>query len=236
MKVIALARVLNEERNLERFLSRYGRFCDEIILSDSGSVDDSELIARSWGGSGISSAEVTWEKYPPSERIYMGKGLFYTRQPQHVSHLFDLAAEAGADWAIYTDVDMVPSWQLLEKVRSYMEKPEINQINVLQYHCYGFHRYFPEMTTGWAPWAFRLAKNRPEFDFSDPRHLNMSGKLDENDPAVYKPEHPEICLHYFAQDEEEIQRKMDFYARMHRPTAHPKERCGPLARIPEEVI
>ena len=40
MKVVVVARCLNEERNIERFIHGYS-FADLIIVSDGGSIDNS---------------------------------------------------------------------------------------------------------------------------------------------------------------------------------------------------
>ena len=66
--------------------------------------------------------------------------------------------------------------------------------------------------------------------------MGLTGWWKEDEPSTKKPKHPEVLLHYFAQDEASIARKMDYYDRMHRHHEHPMDRCGPLKKIPEEVI
>ncbi|MBK9272869.1 MAG: glycosyltransferase family 2 protein [Saprospiraceae bacterium] len=229
MKIIALVRTLNEENNIQRFCGRYSEFCDEIIVSDSGSTDETIKLAREF-------PKVVIDEYNSLfNRIFTGKNEFYTKQPNHINHLISLAKKHEADWIIYSDCDLVPTYQLINSAREMMQESDVKQIKCKQYHIYGYYRYFPEMTTGWASWAFR-SDLELYCDESDPRQMNMRGGIDENDPAVRKPDHPKVLLHYFAQTEKDIKRKMLYYDKMHRHHAHPKDRCGRLSLIPEEII
>lgn len=236
MKVVALVRTLNEQENIQRFISRYAQFCDHILISDSGSEDATKILADEMAEY-YPKGSIMWSDYTPLERIYVGKDKFYTRQPNHINYLFSMASRMEADWAIYADCDLVPTFQLIDKIRDYMEDESYDQINCRQYHIYGYSQYFPELTTGFAPWAFRLSKVFPVCDTRDPRHMGgLKGRLDEENPKVKRPDGDELLLHYFAQNESEIQTKMDYYNRMHRPQKHPLERCGRLEDLPRELI
>ena len=103
-RISAIMIVLNERKNLERSLPSL-RFCDEIIIVDSGSTDGSIEYARSLG------CTVMHRDFD-----------HFGAQKSHAASL------ASNDWVFSLDADEWVTPELATEIRSLIQNPNLNAI------------------------------------------------------------------------------------------------------------
>jgi glycosyltransferase involved in cell wall biosynthesis len=212
MKTTALVRTLNEERNIEMFCTAY-RWAEKIIISDSGSTDNTVKLAKKF-----KNTEIHYF------RDYIA-GSNRTHQPRHVNQLLDLAGDS--EWIMYGDCDLIPSEELTVELFNVVNNIEVWKIKVPILHIYKWNGFFPDMTSGKSIWAWRPNRIKIRCDESNPLEMNMRGG--EDDTHTLFSNYP--LLHHFAQDEEHIREKIAGYASIGKHIAHPEKRCGRLQTL-----
>jgi len=219
MKIIACVRTFNEELNIRRFMESYV-WADKVIVADSGSQDDTVSIAESYDNARV---------FRFGEKV---KGNGFERPPhgRHINELIMAALQLNADWIIFDDCDCVPSYLLRLHARDLLENTDKDVVFAYRMYMYGDDEWFPGMSVpGQSLWAWRYTVNIWASEKNPLRH-EMLNITKEGEMINF----PRTLLHYFAPDEETIQRKMAFYDK-YKPTksTHPLEFCGKLEKIPE---
>lgn len=226
MKIVLALNVLNEEKNIARILSAYNGWVDKTIIVDGGSTDKTIEIANGFDGVHIMH-------YPAYGTALDGSML--NNITEQVKYLIDWADDLNADWIVYDDCDCVPNYLLREQGKYHIENSTFTTIFVPRLYIYGQDKYFPNMTMDingkYIPslWAWN-ASYALEFEDSL-RHLTIKNLPNHARTEIYPP----YCLlHYFAPDEETIQRKMEMQRKLvGHDVQHPLQFGGKLEDLPE---
>lgn len=220
--IITVCRTRNEERNIERFCTEYSKISDRIMICDGGSEDETIDLAKKFG-------KVTVVPY--KERA-IRKDVWRNPHGKHMNFMFDWAKSEGASWIIFDDCDSVPNKQMKEAAPEAFANPDYHMVKIQRVYLYKTTLYFPKMSNaGFGIWAWRS-------------HVNV--RASEDDPWVHHMEipkeapfiilqKPNALLHYSFPDDEEIQRKKEFYQKAKNLSDwNPLHFGGDLATIEEE--
>lgn len=226
MKIALCLNALNEEKNIGRILSAYHDWVDDILIVDGGSEDRTREIAHSY-----SKADVA--VYPALSEVR--DGIFMNNITKHVEYLCGWANQINADWIIYDDCDCVPNFLLKKQGRFILETSLFDTIFVPRLYIYGENQHFPKMVKPFGEYVGSLWAWKTSFKLElkeSIRHLtimNLPEKFHRNEVSP-----PYCLLHYFAPDEETIQRKMQMQRDLvGHEVQHPLQFGGELESLPE---
>lgn len=178
-KISAVLCTFNEDIWLEECLKSL-QWCDEIIVCDMGSLDNTLSIAK---------------KYTPN--------VINIKRVPYVELIRALAvSHSQYDWIVYTDPDFIfPSQYANELKRKIAEQPSLSCINMY------YHNYFKEheiLHGKWKPsqtYPILFNKNKMEL----PPILHNGFKLIEGD--TFTPEKPIVLKHMWMNSEEHFYQK-----------------------------
>ena len=220
MKIVVIARTLNEEINVDRFCNCY-QWADKILIADGGSSDDTVSKSRKWN-------KVVVQDF--SVRVTLSDGFFYNPRGEHVNFLIDWAKDEQADWIIFDDIDCVPSLDLQLHARNLIDSLCESYIFAYLMFVLGQDKWFPNMNrAGQSLWAWQ------------PKYNDVYAKEDSNTLSMIIPqnsivmlEHPYALLHYFYPDEQTLQRKKAQYVQTGEvnETYNPMTQFGPIEQLP----
>lgn len=230
MKVVVIVRTRNEERNIERFCSDY-EWADCILVADGSSTDR--------------TVELTWQfprvfvrDFPTA--IPLKKGLNRNPHGEHLNFLIDWATRLGADWIIHDDADCFPNYLVKETILSLMKSTNKNYIYITRLYLYKDQGHFPKLAqpikTGvYEPglWAWRATTGLRFKEGIEPhRHQELAFLPPQNEILKLPP--PYCLLHCPWQDDEMINRKLEFYRKSGEVPnmRHPFESSGKLEPLP----
>lgn len=231
MKVVVIARTRNEERNIERFCSDYS-WVDCILVADGGSTDK--------------TVDLTWQ-FPNvyvrdySNFVEMDNGVVRNPHGEHLNFLIAWATRLGADWIIHDDVDCFPNSYVKSSARSIMSNSDMSYIYITRLYLYKDLGHFPKMAQPvkrgrYEPglWAWRTSTGLQFVEGVDPsRHQELVNVPREDEILKLNP--PYCLLHCPWQDDDMINRKLEFYRTSGEVPnmRHPIESCGELESLPE---
>jgi len=226
VKIVLCLNVLNEEKNIGRILSAYHDLVDEILIVDGGSDDRTKDIALSY-------PKVSVDLYPAYTEVR--DGLFLNNITRHVEYLCEWAEEVGADWVIYDDCDCIPNFLLKKQIRFVIETSLFNAIFVPRLYVYGTDKHFVNMVKPFDEYVGSLWAWNTKFKLElreSIRHLTITNLPDKHNRTELFP--PYCLLHYFAPDEETIQRKMQMQRDLvGHEVQHPLQFGGTLENLPD---
>lgn len=230
MNIVVAVRCYNESKNITRFLMGYD-FCDQIVISDGGSTDNSVDIIK------------YHQKYNPKiHLLYFDQqetvnGETWNPDAPHMNYVINAAKELKPDFLIFDDADCFPTAHLKREARYMFSSLESHhtQVNLFRLYMWGENRYFPFMNRDFdleytSLWAWR------------PEHLDIHA--DENvrhgtlvglSPSPYRIEPPSCLLHH-SWSPETIKAKMKRYNELGIPMNHPFCFAGRPKRLPEWAI
>lgn len=142
MSVSVTIITFNEERNIARALESVS-WADEIVVVDSGSVDRTLEIARSY-----------------TDKVYVRDWPGYATQKQRALEL------ASHDWILSIDADEVVTPELKQEILETLKRPAFNGYYISRLNYY---LNFPIRYSGWSPdhqlRLFRKDKGRWQGDY-----------------------------------------------------------------------
>lgn len=214
-RIIVIARTLNEAHNITEFCTNYG-FADKILITDGGSTDGTVTLARRFDNvevRDVSHLQVPLEDAP---------GGFVTPEAEQTNILIDWAMGERVDWIIRDDIDCWPNSHLRRRARQLFATVKLPSIFVYRLYLWGEDQWFPKMSKpGQSLWAWKPAEIDIWAKEGDLLNSGVEGLPAEN-KRVYL-EQPLVCLHYFARNEEEVQRKIAQKAAIGQKSVHPLE-------------
>lgn len=221
--ILVIARCLNEERFLPRFLLGYD-WADGILLADGGSTDDTLRIAAA-------HPKVEVLNFPGRENYPDGRWM--NPENAHAQFLFDHAEARHPDWIVYDDMDCVPNALLRARARTILESETLPQVNAYRLYLWLQRWHFPSMLVGKSLWAWKPSAMRITSDISqDP--FNMEYKSSRGWQAPTRELELPLCLlHDGWTDVERVDAKMARYASWGRPQIYPLQAFGPAEPLPE---
>jgi len=228
IKVVATTRTRNEQRNIAYFCNSY-KFADKILIADGGSEDNTIQIA---------SCYPNVEVREFSEKIYSKNGEWRNPRGVHQNFLIDWAMEEEADWMILDDTDCRPNAYLKQDYQSIMRNnPKKDFIYAVRLYIWGYDKHFPKLSKledKWlySIWAWRLNSG---FRFKEDNPWLLEFDRPEKHKILELETPPYCLLHYPWKDENEVQRKMNFYNSMpeSHDLDHPLEVFGKLEDLPD---
>lgn len=227
MRIYIIARALNEERHITRFLRGY-EWADKIMISDGGSSDNTVRIARR-------HPKVEVRKFRRRVKCPENHTLWMNPESAHFNHLINwLHEDELPDWVVYDDVDCVPTETLRKLARDVfgMQTDRVHQLLAYRLYLWGRSHYFPQLNeVGQSLWAWRPDKMDLRGDETDPFQIAFLN-YDETPEHKYFLNAPLCLLHDGWPDEHAVQEKMRRYAAWGKPQLYPLESCGPLESLP----
>jgi len=206
VRVIVLARTLNEERNIARFCRCYAQ-ADAILVADGGSTDRTVEIARQF-----ENVEVRHFR----ERTHYPGGVIFNPETQHINFLIDWAVrEQSPDWLVNDDVDCIPTADLHRDMLGLLAAALAPVVCAYRLYVWGERMYLPRMSLqGQSLWAWqprlksdiRGDESLPEtqYGFTGIPPAYTDGRIDLAAPFC--------LLHYFAPSEAAYAERMVQYA------------------------
>jgi len=212
VKIVATVRTLNEERNIADFCTAYD-WADMVLVADGGSDDDTVKNAEYFPNVWIRE----FEKRIP---INSPPG-FMNPEPSHMNFIVKWAEEEGADWIIYNDADERPNPALKRNAREILENTNNPSVFLYRFYMWGTEEYFPKYNTNTTLLAWRPAKLRLKWD--DSVDTMFETKIIGLSPgeALHLESPPYCLLHYFATNEEHVQRRLKRYQSWGKNVHHP---------------
>lgn len=224
MNIVVIARTLNEERYIERFLRGY-EWADHIVLMDGGSTDRTMEIA-------IKHPKVLWLKFD-KQVVLQPSGRVMNPENGHANALMHAASMLRPDWIVMDDCDCVPNYLLREQARTLIESESLNEIFAYRLYMWKREFYFPKMMVGKSLWAWRPDRvsirgneAKDPFDIEYIHQFNWQSPRDEL-------ELPLCLLHDGWPDDARIEEKMKRYESWGRPQIYPLDAFGPAELLPE---
>ena len=237
MKIVALIRTLNEAHRIEACCQSYSEFCDEVLIADGGSEDNTVELA-------LNFPKVRVRPY--HNRVECANGIWRNPDGPHLNFLYDWGREIGADWIISQDCDQRPNKFLKQDIRGIMEKSTRDFVMATQIFLWKNTHYFPNMSRTdtvydhvpaihgkWSHgiWAHRASINlividkMPHYEFSLDGTKSILPETLEMDETIDPP----YCFLHFGWENDAMVDKMIKYYRtsdLIPVQAHPLEFCG----------
>lgn len=206
MRVIVLARTLNEEQNIARFCRCYAQ-ADKILVADGGSTDRTVELAGQF-----ENVEIRHFR----ERTQYPGSVIFNPETHHINFLIDWAVrEQSPDWLVNDDVDCVPTAALHGDMFSLLAACSVPVVCAYRLYVWGSQFYLPKMSLyGQSLWAWRPGdqsdirgdESLPEIEYG------FTGVPSRDSPKRVDLAAPFCLLHYFAPSEAEYARKARRYA------------------------
>jgi len=197
IKLIAFLQIHNESKkgNLERVLNHISRFCDDIVIYDDGSTDNSCEIASKFT-SNIIRSDVN----------------DFKNEIEHKQKLLELALSLNPDWIVWLDADEVFDRDgELYAIRNLCKFGESKKIDGFSFQEFNLWKNLSEYRVDekWHKlWQIRLWRNNGELEFE--RGIGLHNKLHPN--GIKKICKSDVKLiHYGFSEKDKINEKYHMY-------------------------
>lgn len=161
IKIIGFLQVYNESSkgNLVKILNHFKQICDNIVVFDDGSTDDSVQVTS---------------KY--SDHVIRGSKNDFTNELEHKQRLLELALSLNADWIIWLDADEVVD-RLgedggIRALCNYGSKNNIDGFLLQQYNLWKNLQEY-RVDGDWHVWHMRLWRNNGNLRFEVKKGLHQ---------------------------------------------------------------
>jgi len=204
-RIIACVRTFNEAERIAKFCRAF-QFCDEIIVADGGSEDDTFKIAWDQPKTFVVS-------YPV--KVKLKNGMYRNPDGPHLNFLWDLAREHGADWIISQDCDQRPNKFLKEQARQIMETTTKNFIMPVQIFLWKKTMYFPHLSkeNGYGNWMHGIWAHRANLGMKAidkmPHYEFTIDPIKTNDFTLVEP--PACYMHHGWESDEGTLKMVKYY-------------------------
>ncbi len=236
MKIIAMVRTRDEERNIGRFCETYSKIADTILVADGGSEDRTLEIASSFPNVEIRHF---------TERTEMGMGYWRNNDSDHINYLIAWACEYEADWIILDDCDCVPNYSLQQEGRLIFRDISHDVVMAVRLYLWGTTEHFPYMAKPdenhenyeASLWAWRPEIDLLTVDVPPAFTLTLGGEdvADLHDCADVLDLMPPFCLLHHSWDDPDITyEKIKVYREsgLIPGQLHPLDFAGPVEPLP----
>ena len=205
MKIIALVRTRNEEKNIARFCKAFS-WADKILVADGGSEDRTKEVALTFPNVEVRDYTV---------RRQMKNGLWRNPEGDHINFLVDWAKEYDPDWVLMDDCDCVPNKYLQQGARKMLEETTLDHAYVVRIFLWRGDTHFKEAAQPCKPgkweagmWGWRMKK--VDMKFRDSQHAFECNIVPPvNERLEFLP--PYCDLHYTWTDDSIMIPKIQFY-------------------------
>jgi glycosyltransferase involved in cell wall biosynthesis len=227
IKIVAIVRTRNEERNIERFCSHYA-WADQILVADGASDDDTVALASTFDN--VQVRQFT-------EFVELRPGYPVNHHGRHINFLIDWATDEGADWIVFDDCDCWPNFYLRQFARLIFEMADLPVVHAVRLYLWGALRHFPRLAQPVAPgrwepglWAWRADYSLHAID--EPAYHQQFDK--PLAPAI-RLLPPYCLLHNPWPDKETAEQQVAYYRQsgLVPDMQHPLKFGGPLEPLPE---
>ena len=164
IKLVGFVQCFNEGKtgNLERVLNHLSKFCDDIVIYDDGSTDNSYEIASKFSKNIIRSVENNFKK-----------------EIGHKQKLLELALSLKPDWIVWLDADEVfdrdGELHAIRNLCKYGESKEIDSFSFQEFNLWKNSSEYRADEEWHKLWRIRLWRNTGElkFDVKEGLHLRQ---------------------------------------------------------------
>jgi len=197
IQLIGFLQIHNESKkgNLKRVLNHLSKFCDDIVIYDDGSTDNSYEIASKFTKNIIRSVENDFEK-----------------EIEHKQKLLKLALSLNPDWIVWLDADEVFDRDgELYAIRNLCKFGESKKIDGFSFQEFNLWRSLSEYRVDekWHKlWQIRLWKNNGNIEFE--KEIGLHNKL--HPKGIKKISKSDVkVIHYGFSDKGKINEKYQMY-------------------------
>lgn len=234
MKIVVIVRTRDETKRIGKFCESY-RDADVIIVSDGGSLDDTESIASSYPNVILK---------PFTERVELNNGYWRNNDAAHANHLIQEARKLDPDWIIYDDCDCRPNYLLKQDYRDILSTSTERVIMAVRVYHWNEDEWFPRFSSPTGQyeaslWAWRGDLNFSFIDNPPAYWFALNGEqVEKNDLRLavgVKDLMPPYCLLHYSWNEETVEYKRKNYAESGfiRDFGDPREFAGKRSPIEE---
>lgn len=236
MKIVVIARTLNEEESIERFCESY-QWTDKILIADGGSRDKTKEIAGKYPNVSIRDYDVF---------IQMNNGIIRNPHGSHLNFLIDWAfIQEGADWIISDDVDCFPNFHVKNNARALMESTDKRYIYITRLYLWKDEGHFPKLSKPYGEdyvpsiWAWRKSSSlrfRADRVSKEKSHQELTFIPPEDEILKLMP--PYALRHCPWQTDKMVERKLAFYrlSGQIENMLHPLEFAGNVEPLPTWAV
>lgn len=197
LKLVGFMQVYNESKagNLRRSLTALKEVCDDIVIYDDGSTDDSVTVAKEFTPNVITSDTNDFK-----------------REIFHKQQLLDFALSLKPDWVVWLDADEVfDRTGELGGVRAlcqYGNENGIDGFSMLEYNLWKGMTHYRVDKLWFKNWQVRLWRNngRLKYDLKDGLHNMM---YPEGMANIHRSDIK--IVHYGFSSEEKVKQKYELY-------------------------
>jgi cellulose synthase/poly-beta-1,6-N-acetylglucosamine synthase-like glycosyltransferase len=197
IKLIGFLQIHNESKkeNLERVLNHLSKFCDDIVIYDDGSTDNSIELAL---------------KY--TKNIIIGETNDFQNELEHKQQLLNLALSLNPDWIIWLDADEVfdkhGEMYGIRALCNYGDSKKIDGFSFQEFNLWKSTGEYRVDELWHKLWQVRLWKNNGKLKFLQEKGLHRQiyplglNKILRSDFKV---------IHYGFSSEEKLRQKYEMY-------------------------
>lgn len=234
---VMIARMLNEERFIKRFIEQYYPLVDKFLIADGGSTDNSVKIALQY-------EKVSVRLYSMRVPCPKDETKWMNPESDHFNFVHDWAKSLDPEWIFYDDVDCAPNYLLKKHGRAIFDNigPFFNEVLIHRLYIWGEDRYFPKLNEpGYSMWAWKPSSHTSYYaNTEDPQQIDFVGYPNSTEDKAHKFHlHQPLCLlHRCWPDRKYINQKMKRYASWGKPQIYPTKSKdnGKLEKLPEWAI